>query len=82
MKLLIATAVLVSIMAFRTDKAGNVRLSLWDNEGFRSAVLVQGTAPMAWFKAHVSRDSMATFAESDAMTVTMEFTGDTVQTIR
>lgn len=77
----LALLTLVSIMAFRTE-GGNLRLSLWDGDGLRSAIIVKDSQPYRWFRSHVSRDSVGTFGHADAETVRVEFTGDTVTEVR
>lgn len=82
MRTAITILTIVSILAHRIDRSGNIRVSLWDGEGFRSGVVLNGSDPFRWYRAHVSRDSIAMFAESDAETVRVEFQGDTILKIR
>lgn len=82
MKLLIALLTVFSVMAHALDRHGNIRLSLWDGTAFRSGIVVRGSTPFVWYRAHVSRDSAATFADSTAETVTVTFSNDTITEIR
>jgi hypothetical protein len=82
MKTLIVLLTLVSIMGHTLDRSGNIRMSLRDGTAYRSGVAVKGSNAFLWYRAHVSRDSVATFGDTDAETVTVEFSGDTIQTIK
>lgn len=75
------TLLILSIIGFITTADGSLRVTLWDND-FRSAVIVKGSEPYRFFREHVSKDSTGLFGQADAETLRMEFSNDTIVSLK
>lgn len=72
---------ILSIIGFVTMADGSLRVTLKGGNP-HSAIIVKGSEPYRFFREHVSKDSTGLFGQADAETLRMEFSNDTIVSLK